>query len=137
MRALVCVVAFFISSTVLAAPAKNVVVVVIDGLRPHEIFEGPQRELMTHEGGVENESGLVAKYWRDTFEDRRATLMPFIWGTMARHGQVFGNAALGASMRVSNHKRLSYPGYNELFTGVADPRIDSNEHDANENVTVL
>jgi len=63
--------------------------------------------------------------------------MPFIWGTMAKRGQIFGNASLGSSMRVSNAKRLSYPGYNELFTGVADPRIDSNEHAANENVTVL
>ncbi len=40
-------------------------------------------------------------------------------------------------MKVSNTKRLSYPGYNELFTGVADPRIDSNQYPDTPNVTVL
>jgi hypothetical protein len=32
---------------------------------------------------------------------------------------------------------LSYPGYNEALTGKADPRINSNEYQANPNVTLL
>jgi len=63
--------------------------------------------------------------------------MPFLWGTVVRHGQIFGDAAAGSRAVVTNTRRLSYPGYNELFTGAADPAITSNEHPANGNVTVL
>jgi hypothetical protein len=63
--------------------------------------------------------------------------MPFLWTQLARDGQLFGSAELGSPMRVTNERRCSYPGYNELFTGVADPRIRGNEHPNNPNVTVL
>ncbi len=102
-------------------PAANVVIVVIDGLRTHEVFDGAKRALMGSAGGVECEQGLVDRSWRSTVQGRREALMPFLWGTIAAQGQVFGNAKLGAPMKVSNTKRLSYPGYNELLTGVADP----------------
>ena len=127
--------------TLSAAPvglAENVVVIVSDGLRAREVFEGAERALMTHDlGGVESEASLVTKYWRPTREARREALMPFIWHTVATQGQLFGEAALGSSAKVTNAQRLSYPGYNELFTGVVDPRIDSNEFDDNPNATVL
>lgn len=122
---------------VLSQPARNVVIVVTDGLRPTEVFDGPQRALMGRAGGVEEEAGLVDKYWRPQPEDARATLLPFLWGTVVRHGQIFGNTSLQAGVKVTNTRRLSYPGYNELFTGVADPRITSNEYQPNPNVTVL
>jgi hypothetical protein len=123
--------------TLAATPAQHVVVVVSDGLRAREVFEGAERALMGRQGGVECEDGLVEKYWRPTAEARRAALMPFLWGTMAREGQLLGSAGLGSPLRVSNPRRLSYPGYNELFTGVADPRIDSNAYGENPNTTVL
>ena len=40
-------------------------------------------------------------------------------------------------VRVTNGKRFSYPGYNELLAGHADDRIDSNDKIPNPNVTVL
>lgn len=115
-------------------PEQHVVIVTLDGLRPTEVFGGAQRALM-HD--VENEPGLVERYWRDDLDARRRALMPFLWGQVVRDGQLFGNAARGSPMRVTNEQRCSYPGYNELFTGVADPRIRGNEHPANSNVTVL
>jgi hypothetical protein len=116
------------------APARNVVIVTIDGMRPDELFEGAQRELMR---GVEDEGGLVAKYWRDDREERRRALLPFLWNTVAQSGQLFGNAALDSPMQVTNAQRCSYPGYAELFTGWADPRITGNGYGPNPNVTLL
>ncbi len=115
-------------------PARNVVLVALDGLRPAEVFTGAERALMR---GVENEQGLVDKYWRPDVDARRRALMPFLWGEVARQGQLFGNAELGSPMQVTNTRRCSYPGYNELFTGAADPRIEDNEHPGNPNVTVF
>jgi hypothetical protein len=50
---------------------------------------------------------------------------------------VFGDAGAGSPARVTNGLRFSYPGYNEMLVGFADPRIDSNDKIANPNVTVL
>jgi hypothetical protein len=116
------------------AQPRNVVVVTLDGLRPEEVFEGAQRSLMH---GVEEEQGLVDKYWRENRDARREALMPFFWKTVAREGQVFGNASLGSPMRVTNASHCSYPGYAEMFTGFADANIRDNKHGPNENVTVL
>ena len=38
---------------------------------------------------------------------------------------------------MTNGKKCSYPGYNEIFTGAPDPRIDSNDKKPNPNVTVF
>lgn len=65
------------------------------------------------------------------------TLMPFLWGTIAREGWIRGDSAAGQTVRVTNGKRFSYPGYNELLTGAPDDRIDSNDPVPNPNVSVL
>jgi hypothetical protein len=121
-------------SLLVAQPAQNVIVVALDGLRPLEVFDGAQRDLMR---GVEEEEGLVDKYWRDPPEARRRALMPFLWGVVAGQGQLFGNAALGSPARATNGRGCSYPGYAELLSGFADPRIEGNAHPANPNVTVF
>ena len=56
---------------------------------------------------------------------------------LAREGQIYGNAPRGSVARVTNGRNFSYPGYNELLSGRADPRIDSNDKKPNPNVTVL
>lgn len=121
----------------LTGSVKNVVVVVSDGVRIQEIFEGGDKALMGARGGVENEAGCVAKFWRPDPLRRRAHLMPFLWNTVVTRGQLFGDPARSAPARVTNTARLSYPGYNELFTGVADPRITTNDWVDNPNVTVF
>ncbi len=70
-------------------------------------------------------------------EERRRALMPFLWSEIAQHGQIFGDVTAGSEAKVTNGKNFSYPGYSEMFTGWADPRIDSNNKIPNPNVTVL
>ena len=38
---------------------------------------------------------------------------------------------------MTNGKKFSYPGYNEILTGAPDPRVDSNDKKPNANVTVF
>ena len=121
------------------APATHhVILVTTDGLRWQEVFRGADPSLMNREdGGVEDLESLRRQYWRETPEARRAALMPFLWSKVGREGQVFGNRDKGSVARVTNGHNFSYPGYNELFTGFADPRIDSNDKRPNPNVSVF
>jgi hypothetical protein len=139
--------ALIISAPVLAArgtdrpPRKTqtVVLIVSDGLRWQEIFTGAEADLLNdQEGGSWLSSAeLRRRYWRETAAERRTLLFPFLWGTIAKRGQIFGNQALGSVARVSNGKAFSYPGYNEMTTGFSNDAIDSNEFGPNPNVTVF
>jgi type I phosphodiesterase/nucleotide pyrophosphatase len=122
-----------------AAPPRtaNVVLVTTDGLRWQEVFTGAEERLLVKDNGVEDPAALRQAFWRDTPEARRAALLPFLWTVVAREGQLYGNLPRGSLARVTNGHNFSYPGYNELLTGAADPRIDSNDKRPNPNVTVL
>ena len=118
---------------------QNVILVVTDGFRWQELFGGADTSLMFGEprilGG--DTVALRNKFWRRTAAERREALLPFMWGTIARQGQIFGNRALGGTADVTNGLKFSYPGYNEMLTGFADPRINSNEFGVNPNATVF
>lgn len=117
---------------------RNVVLIVTDGLRWQELFSGAERLLMSAQpGGVRDTTALMRDFWRETPEARRQALLPFVWGAIAKNGQIYGNQQKGSVARITNDMRFSYPGYNEIFTGVFDPRIDSNEYPPNPNVTVF
>src|ERR1051325_1432583 len=117
---------------------KDVSLIVTDGFRWQEVFTGAEEMLMDKtNGGVRDVPSLRKKFWRQTPEQRREVLLPFFWTQIAQHGQIYGNQAKGSIARVTNDKRFSYPGYNELFTGRADARIDSNKKIPNPNVTVF
>jgi dienelactone hydrolase len=116
---------------------QNVVLITTDGLRWQEVFGGADEQLMTKDAGVSEPAELKREFWRDTPEARRQALLPFLWRVLARQGQIYGNAARGSVARVTNGLNFSYPGYNELLCGRADPRIDSNDKKPNPNVTVL
>jgi hypothetical protein len=121
-----------------ASESGNVILVLVDGLRTQEMFAGADERLLNKEaGGVPDPEGLKKQFWRDTPEARREVLMPFMWGTIARKGQVFGNQAKGCAVQLSNTFWFSYPGYSEMFVGYADPAIDSNDKRPNPNVTVF
>jgi hypothetical protein len=121
-----------------AAKTQNVFLIVSDGLRWQEVFTGAEERLMTKGlGGVKNPSALRQQFWRETPEARREALLPFVWTTIARRGQLFGNQHKGSRVTVTNGKNFSYPGYNEILTGFGDPRIDSNDKKPNPNVTVF
>lgn len=117
---------------------QNVLLVTTDGLRWQEVFGGADIALLnTKNGGVQDVIGLLGEFHRRTPEDRREVLMPFLWSVMAKRGQIYGNANSGCEVKVTNGRNFSYPGYNEIFTGAADPRIDSNNKFPNPNVNVL
>ena len=124
-----------------AAPkTRNVVLIVSDGLRWQEVFSGADPLLLNDEkagGSWTPVEELRKKYWSDDAKERRAKLMPFLWGTVAKQGQLFGNQALGSRAEVTNGYWFSYPGYNEMASGLADKRIDKNEFGPNPNTTVF
>jgi len=122
-----------------ALKTRNVVLIVSDGLRWQEIFTGADPTLLNEtNGGIwDKEQDLRREFWRDSPAERRRALFPFLWNTVAAHGQIFGNQALGSVARVTNGLAFSYPGYNEMLTGHPDPRINSNEFGPNPNVSVL
>jgi hypothetical protein len=116
--------------------ARNVVIVTVDGFRWQELFTGAERALLRPT--TTGEASVTEKrFWRETSDARRAALMPFFWSVVAARGQVFGDPSRQSLSRVTNGLWFSYPGYNEMFAGVADPRIDSNDKVPNPNVTVF
>jgi prepilin-type processing-associated H-X9-DG protein len=117
---------------------RNVVLVTSDGLRWQDVFRGADPALLNQpDGGVTDVAAIRREYWRETPEARREALMPFLWTVVARRGQLYGNADKASPAKVANGMNLSYPGYNEMFTGSPDPRIDSNDKRPNPNVTVF
>ncbi|MFN9577093.1 MAG: alkaline phosphatase family protein [Gemmatimonadota bacterium] len=117
---------------------RNVVLIVTDGLRWQELFGGADATLLTRQaGGVADTADLRRRFWRESAAERRAALFPFVWRTIATEGQLYGNPEAGRDARTQNPLKFSYPGYNELLTGAYDPRITSNDHPPNPNVTVF
>ncbi|MGO9802927.1 MAG: alkaline phosphatase family protein [Steroidobacteraceae bacterium] len=118
---------------------RNVVLIVSDGLRWQEIFTGADPTLLDEEhGGIwDKQQDLKREFWRDDVNERRKALFPFLWTTIATHGQIFGNQTKGSIARVTNGLAFSYPGYNEMLTGHADPRVNSNEFGPNPNISVF
>jgi hypothetical protein len=107
-------------------------------MRWQEAFGGLVAKINTKdEGGVEEPEALARRFDRPTPEARREALFPFLWTVVAREGQVIGDPSRGSQVRVTNSFWFSYPGYSELLTGVADPRIDSNDKKVNPNTSVL
>lgn len=124
------------STTVVAQQTENVFLITLDGLRWEELFSGAD-DWMLSSDFTSDEQGLRADFWADSPEERRRLLMPFFWSTIAEYGQLHGNRTIGSTADVTNTRVFSYPGYNEILTGFADPAIDSNDKIPNENVTVL
>ncbi len=127
------------SGASLAGQTQNVVLVVCDGLRWQEVFSGADPALLEEaaRSGWTSEAELRHKYGADDPAKRRALLFPFLWGTVAKSGQLFGNERVGSVARVTNAQWFSYPGYNEMASGLADASIDSNGFGPNPNVTVF
>ena len=123
-------------------PVRNVVLITIDGLRWQEVFSGADATLLNsskESGGVPENTinALRGDFWAETSAERRRKLMPFVWDIVARNGQIYGNRELGSAASVLNTEWISYPGYNELLTGRADPLVTSNTPLPNRNITVL
>ena len=129
--------AFVLPGAAAPSAVKNVIVITLDGLRWQELFSGPERTLLGKDEQEITGSSSYRRFWKETPGERRAALMPFFWTVVAAQGQVFGDPARGSVSRVTNGLWFSYPGYAEMLSGVADPRVDSNDKVPNPNVTVL
>lgn len=127
----------FLAVTAPAHQTENVFLITVDGLRWQEVFTGMEARLAAREYKVGDTNRLRAQFWRETPEERRRVLMPFFWGTIAREGQLYGNRNQGSVAVLMNGKKFTYPGFNEIFTGAPDDRIDSNAKRNNPNVSVL
>jgi hypothetical protein len=129
-----------------AGKTQNVILVMSDGLRWQEIFGGVDADLLAaadkdNRSKLSNNSERVkitqSLYMRSTPGESRAALMPFLWSVVASKGQLFGNRKIGSRVAVTNGFSISYPGYNEILTGIADPKVSSNDNIPNPNVTVF
>ena len=132
--------ALLLATPAMAGETRNIVLIVLDGVRWQEVFSGADPLLLNEEvgGSWETEKKLKARYWNDDPNTRRRLLLPFLWEVVARQGQIYGNQALGSVARVTNAQDTSYAGYNEMSVGFPDPTIDdTNEHGPNANVSVF
>jgi len=118
------------------APAKNVVIVTIDGFRWQEVFTGADRAYFKQSADGKP-TDAERRFWREDASARREALLPFFWRTVATEGVVFGDPSRQSLVHLTNGLWFSYPGYNEMLTGAADPRVDSNDKKPNPNVSVL
>ena len=123
----------------IAGKTQNVVLIVSDGLRWQEMFQGADPLLLDARNGGNwvSDAELKKRYWRESPQERRQLVFPFIWGTVAKQGQIFGNRTEGSDAHVTNGKAFSYPGYNEMSVGYPNPAINSNEFGPNPQATVF
>lgn len=136
LRGLIALWAALAPMTALAeAPAEGqrLILVTMDGTRWQEVFRGADKALVA-------EPKFTHPDWKETVEKawaRPADLMPFLHGLPAQGGVLYGNRDAGECMGLTNAMWFSYPGYNEILTGKADPAITSNDKIWNRNVTFL
>ena len=139
-----CILSLLVAGTlVLAASAqpaartKHLFVITIDGFRWQEIFTGADPQLVANPEYVRDTALTKGMYWDSTAELRRKRLLPFFWGTLAQRGRLYGNRLYGNKVNVRNFYKISYPGYNEIFTGHTDAISSPNIPINNKHVNVL
>ena len=127
-----------LANVAIAGKTENVIMITIDGMRWQEIFTGADSALLNgYFGGVENLKMTKERFWRDTPEMRREMMMPFFWGMIGKQGQIFGDPEQRCDAMITNGKKISYPGYSEMFCVFADPKIETNDRIPNPNINVL
>jgi hypothetical protein len=118
--------------------AENLVIITTDGFRWQEVFKGMDSAIANNKKYNEGDSEYIFKtYWSEDVNERRRKLMPFLWSTIGKNGQVYGNRSLDCKVDNANPYWFSYPGYNEIMTGFPDTAINSNSYPPNPHVTVL
>ncbi|RXH57911.1 sulfatase-like hydrolase/transferase [Granulicella sibirica] len=128
-----------ISAVPQTANTRNVILVMSDGVRWQEVFRGADETLLTPKNYWDSRpvETLKKDFLASTPEARRAQLFPFLWGTVATRGRLYGDLDEGSDAHVTNPYNFSYPGYSETLTGHADVNINSNDNKPNPNITVF
>jgi len=117
--------------------AGNIFIITTDGFRWQEVFSGADSSLINSEKYTPDTASMKMLYWAEDTDKRRKKLMPFFWNVLATKGQLFGNRKFDNKVNVANLYAVSYPGYNEIFTGNTDINISSNQKKENPNINVL
>jgi len=115
---------------------QNVIIVTLDGFRWQELYRGADSALINSKY-TDSKVEMRKKFWAETGDERRKLLMPFFWSTILAEGQLYGDRDMGNCDEVANKYHFSYPGYNEIFTGFPDDRMNSNNPVLNPNTNVL
>jgi hypothetical protein len=136
MRYAILAAALIFASNALKA-AENVVLITIDGVRWQEMFRGLDRELALHDTYSSRQEELIEQFWREDASERAALLMPFLHATVMQAGTVVGNRDVGSCARLINDYNFSFPGYNEILSGVVNDAINSNAKQPNPERTFL
>lgn len=116
---------------------ENVVIVTLDGMRWQEVFGGADSALLNNVNYSHDTADLRAKFWSDDSLQRRQKLFSFLWSTITKEGQLYGNRHYKNFINNANPYWFSYPGYNEIFTGYPDTAVNSNDKILNKNKNVL
>jgi len=106
-------------------------------MRWQQVFAGADSAIMKNQKYTRDFDGTKARFWDDNAEARRKNLFPFLWYVVALHGQLLGNRQLGSKVNVAIPFQFSYPGYNEILTGFANPTVNSNAKVPNKNTNVF
>ncbi|MBW4891679.1 alkaline phosphatase family protein [Mucilaginibacter sp. HMF5004] len=132
------ILALVIASQLFAQQHKteNVVIVTLDGFRWQEVYRGADSALVNSKY-TQDKQATRTKYWAKTAAERRLLLTPFFWSALVKQGQFYGNRDLGSKDEVANPFHFSYPGYNEIVTGFADPRMNTNDAITNPNMNLF
>lgn len=117
---------------------ENIIIVTTDGFRWQEVFNGMDSAIANMpEFNQDKKNDLYSLYGAATPAERRNRLLPFIWQTMAKEGQVYGNRRLDNKVSNANPYWFSYPGYSEIFCGYVDTAINTNSYPPNPHTNVL
>lgn len=116
---------------------QNIFLVTWDGYRWQEVFKGAEKKLINNKKVVKDVDALKKNYWSEDILASREKITPFIWNTIAKQGSIIGERKNSSKMKVTNRYRFSYPGYNEIFSGYGDPKVNSNDFPDNPNNTIF
>ena len=126
------------SLNLFAQEDTKVALITLDGFRWQELFTGADPLLVANNEYVHDTTDLKTRFWSKNAEERRKTLLPFIWNEVSQMGEIHGNRTLGSKVNLTNSMWFSYPGYHEILSGFADDeRITSNAKMNNPNATIL
>jgi len=114
----------------------NIFIITLDGYRWQEVFNGADPSLLSDKKYVADTATAIARWGDSSIDLRRKRLMPFFWNVIANKGSLYGNRNYDNKVDVSNRYKISYPGYNEIFTGYPDPEFIPNlpKYNHNENI---
>lgn len=116
---------------------NNIFIITLDGFRWQEVFAGADKAIISDPDHTADPSQAKSLFWDESQHIRREKLMPFFWSKIATDGAIFGNRDLGSKVNTKNIYSISYPGYNEIFTGDTDPFVSSNKKVKNKNKNLL